>query len=256
VKRFVDLVIVAALPLALVACGGSASASGNGSAFATVAPNTPLARPSQLAVGLIKLEGTANAVSTSQAAALLPLWQAYGSLLSSSTSAPAEYQGLQNQIEAALTPDQLKAIDAMKLTQGDLQTASQGLGGGFSAQGTPRARTNGSSGGAGAFPGAGGGGGGGGGAEGRGGGGDGGGFFAGPPGGGGGFGGGGFFGPGGAQGTPSAAQQATLQARFAAAQAIAQVAGVNARTVNLVVRFLEIKVYGTPTPLPTITPTP
>jgi hypothetical protein len=252
VKKFVYIVIVAALPLALVACGGTAAASGNRSAFATVAPDTPLARPSQLAVALIKLEGTANAVTTSQAATLLPLWQAYASLLGSSTSAPAEYQGLQNQIEAAMTPDQLKAIDAMKLTQADLQTVFQGPGGGgFNPQGTPRARSNGSSGGG--FAGGGGGFAGGGG-EGRGGGG-GGGIFVGPPGE---FagGGGGFFGPGGAQGTPSAAQQATLQARIKAEQAISEVAGVNARTVNFVVRFLEIKVYGTPTPAPTVTPTP
>jgi hypothetical protein len=248
VKRPASLAIVLALSLALVACGGSATSPGGASGAATSEPNTPLARTSQLAVGLIKLEGTANAVTTSQAATLLPLWQAYASLLSTSTSAQAEYEGLQNQIEAAMTADQLKAIDAMKLTQGDMQAAFQGFGGGGpSPQGTPRAST-GNSGGR-AFPDAGG--------EGAGGGP--------PPGGGGGFAGGGggfagdggaFVGPGGAQGTPSAAQQSTLQARIAAAEAISKIAGIDVRMVNLVVRFLETKVYGTPTPAPMMTPSP
>jgi hypothetical protein len=251
VKRFVYLVIVAALPLALVACGGTAAASGNTSAVATVAPNTPLARPSQLAVGVIKLEGTANAVNTTQAAALLPLWQAYSSLLSSSTSAPAEYQGLQNQIEAAMTPEQLKAIDAMKLTQGDLQTAFQSLvGGSFPVEGTPSSA--GMSGNSNSVPGqsspAGGGDSGGGGP---------------PPGGDAGIAGGGFAADGGvlfpssgSQGTPGAAQSTTLATQVAAADAVSKVAGVNAHTVSLVVRFLETKVDGTPTRAPTITATP
>jgi hypothetical protein len=249
VKRFFDLAIILAIPFVLAACGGSLSASGTGGA-ATAAQTVALARTSQLALGLIKLEGTANAMSTAQATELLPLWQAYASLLGSSTSAQAEYQGLQAQIESAITPDQLKAIEAMNLTEADLQSALQGhAGAGASAQGTPDAHSSSSSGvTSGAVQAADGGAGDVGGP---------------PPGGDGGLAGGGFAGDGGAilgpemaQGTASSNQSVMVQTQVASAGANSNIAGVDIQTVSLVVSFLETKVYGTPTPSPTMTPAP
>jgi hypothetical protein len=73
-----------------------------------------------LALGTLKLEGTANAVTAEQAKALLPLWQAIVALSGTSTTAEAELTAVQNQIVEALQPAQLQAIGALQLTTADL----------------------------------------------------------------------------------------------------------------------------------------
>lgn len=72
-------------------------------------------------VGTLKLDGTAQAVSKTQAESLLPLWSAYQSLASSSTASQAEIDALLTQIKSAMTSKQLKAITALGLTEGDIQ---------------------------------------------------------------------------------------------------------------------------------------
>jgi hypothetical protein len=68
---------------------------------------------SQLAVGTFMLEGTENAVTAEQAAALLSLWQA---IESGSLQGDAELNAVLKQIESAMTAEQLAAIAAMQLT--------------------------------------------------------------------------------------------------------------------------------------------
>ena len=68
---------------------------------------------SQLALGIFRLEGTADAVTPEQAKTLLPLWQA---LQSESLQGDTETNAVLKQIEGALTPDQLAAIADMQLT--------------------------------------------------------------------------------------------------------------------------------------------
>lgn len=75
---------------------------------------------SQLAYGIIQLNGTPNAVSAEQAKTLIPLWQAIISLSGNETTASEELAAVQNQISLALTADQLKAIAAMQITNADL----------------------------------------------------------------------------------------------------------------------------------------
>ncbi len=70
----------------------------------------------QLALGTLKLEGTANAITAEQAKALLPLWQALVALSGTTTTAEAELTAVQNQIAEALQPAQLQAIGALQLT--------------------------------------------------------------------------------------------------------------------------------------------
>ncbi|MBI5054321.1 MAG: hypothetical protein HZB52_13795, partial [Chloroflexi bacterium] len=79
-----------------------------------------LSARNQLALGAIKLDGTPNALNVKQAAALLPLWQALRSA-NQSGSAQAEVTALLTQIEQTMTPTQLQAIKAMKLTQTEFQ---------------------------------------------------------------------------------------------------------------------------------------
>jgi hypothetical protein len=80
----------------------------------------------QLALGTFQLEGTENAVTPEQAAALLPLWQS----LQGGVMAQAEVDAVLKQIEGTMTQEQLGAIAAMQLTQEDLRTwmQEQGLG--------------------------------------------------------------------------------------------------------------------------------
>ncbi|MBI3739311.1 MAG: hypothetical protein HY258_09730 [Chloroflexi bacterium] len=126
------------LALTLAACG---------SARPTFNPNqqgnngTPreLQLADKLLIGTLKLENTPNAVDVNQAETLLPLWQLYKSLNASNTAATQETDSVIQQIQAAMTADQIKAIDGMKLTGRDIFTTMQemGLAPQANAQGTP-----------------------------------------------------------------------------------------------------------------------
>jgi len=236
------------LTLLLSACGGSAQASnpaqggqsGSGaqngpsgrSPFGNQDPNAPLPLASALAVGTIKLDSTAQAVSVDEAKQLIPLWEGLQSLIGSDTAAKAEVEGVINQIRSTMTTDQVSAIQAMKLTGSD-EASIFGQGrfafGGPNTQGTPQAGATPD---AGRFRG---------GFRGRGGGGfafRGGGFPG--PGGPGGFNGGGLPGAGTSGGNNSgnsAAQdaRATAQARFTQFEQL----GVNPMLVQAVVNYLQ-----------------
>ena len=98
----------------------------------------PLPLAESLLIGTLKLQGTSNAVNATQAAALVPLWQAYAQLTSSNTAAQAEIDAVVTQIQQTMTPAQVQAITAMKLTRQDMFTEMSSLGltnGG--ANGTP-----------------------------------------------------------------------------------------------------------------------
>ena len=100
---------------------------------------------SQLMLGMLKLEGTEQAITSEQARTLHPVAQ---SLQGQALKSNAERNAVFAHIEAQLTPAQVAAIVAMHLTQDDLQTwtqdTSQGPGagpgqGGAAPQGTPGA---------------------------------------------------------------------------------------------------------------------
>jgi hypothetical protein len=202
-KKFVFplAAVIVILVMVLVACGAKSSSttSQTGNSNTTAANATPGARnftqplplAESLVIGTFKLEGTANAITPTQATALVPLWQAYAQLTSSNTAAQAEIDAVIAQIQSTMTSQQVQAITAMKLTRQDLFTteSSLGLSNGFGGNGTGTPRAPGTNGGGG-----------------------GGGFF--PGGGGGGFGGGGAGGNGTTRPTPNATQQA-LRAQFA-----------------------------------------
>lgn len=76
----------------------------------------------QLAIGTMKLDGTAQAVTPDQAKTLLPLYQALRGTNTSGGGSQEEISALLTQIEAAMTAEQLSAISGMKLTFTDMQT--------------------------------------------------------------------------------------------------------------------------------------
>ena len=225
------LILVLVISMALAACSKpsntSASASGTQSNAQSGDASLPLV--TQLAVGTLKLEDTDQAVTAEQAADLLTLWQAYQALSNSDTTASAELDAVIKQIQGAMTPEQIKAIEDMQLTRQSMGEVLQSLGMDFGApagaSGTPAAgqgyRNSGD------FPRGGG--------EGPGGGSGGGGFTI----NGGGFtaDGGGFVVQGeGLQVTPDASTRATMQARSST-----QASRVSPMLLNALIKVLETK---------------
>jgi PBP1b-binding outer membrane lipoprotein LpoB len=76
---------------------------------------------SKLALGTLKLEGSAQAVTADQAKALLPLWKAVKSLSASQTASADEVAALYTQIQESMSADQIAAIKALSMTQEDTQ---------------------------------------------------------------------------------------------------------------------------------------
>ena len=117
----------------LAACGGTGTtmdgaAAAESSAAEASVPSTltedyedAASLRNQMALGILRLQGTAQALDADQAGTLLPLWQTLKALAASSTAAPEEIEALQEQIAASLTGDQVAAIAALRLTNADLQ---------------------------------------------------------------------------------------------------------------------------------------
>ncbi|HVP20303.1 MAG TPA: hypothetical protein VMS73_00425 [Anaerolineaceae bacterium] len=104
----------------------------------------------RLAYGILKLEGTSNAVTADQAKLLLPLWQQIktfdatltannGSNNGANATTVGDMQTVYTQIENALTQDQIQAIQQESMNQNDIQALMQQ----YSIQITPGAGFNG-----------------------------------------------------------------------------------------------------------------
>lgn len=75
---------------------------------------------SQLAFGIMQLDGTPNAITPEQAKTLIPFWQAVIALSGDTTTASEELAAVQDQIVTTLTLEQLQSIVAMQITNADL----------------------------------------------------------------------------------------------------------------------------------------
>ncbi len=128
-KKTTLLTVLSLAALLLSACGaaaaGSSSSSGSGARGSSAFRNRPLTPEAKLALGIIKLDGTPQAVNPTEAAKLLPLWQLLAQLLGSSSSAPQEVTAVMNQIQANMTPEQVKTIAGMQLTSADMFSVFQ-----------------------------------------------------------------------------------------------------------------------------------
>lgn len=122
----------------LTACGTSAQADINqaveqvSEAVDEANPDPNLEREMplayQLALGIFKLEGTEQALSTEQAVELLTLWKAARSLSQSETVAAEELQAVVSQIQDMMTPAQLDLIASFGLSFEDLGAIAEELG--------------------------------------------------------------------------------------------------------------------------------
>ena len=120
----ISLIIIILMAITLSACAASSAAAPTETSLAAeylVTDYTDAASlRNQLAYGTLKLADTSTATTAEQAKALIPLWQAIISLSGDTTTASEELTAVQDQIVQALTPEQLQAIAAMKLTNADL----------------------------------------------------------------------------------------------------------------------------------------
>lgn len=130
-KKYSNLVIVAVLTaILLVSCGSPAaepqtvapvseadpgSATENQEYFNTDYEDAANTR-NQLAYGTILLTNSDMPVTTDQAKAMLPLWQAILALSSDPNSASEEISAVQAQIISNFTPEQLTFITEAKIT--------------------------------------------------------------------------------------------------------------------------------------------
>jgi len=121
-KRFALLALVAMI--ALSACSSAptpAPTTTNQDTYVSANLDTSyqgaLSARNQLALGTLQLDGTANAITATQAKTLLTLWQALRGTMQSGASSSTEMNALLAQIEGTLTTDQLAAIKALQLTQ-------------------------------------------------------------------------------------------------------------------------------------------
>jgi hypothetical protein len=121
------------LIVVLAACGGgqadtttgvSAAAQGTPRGFFGAGGEQPLSM--KLPAGTLMLEDTDLAVTPAQAQELLPLWQMLRTLQESSTSSQVEVEAVYDQIQEAMTPEQLAAIEEM--SQEDMRSLFEELG--------------------------------------------------------------------------------------------------------------------------------
>jgi hypothetical protein len=133
------------LVVALAACGGNQADSATSASEATTpvlaAREMALSPSGQLSLGTLMLEDTELAVTLTQAEELLPLWQMLGALQESSTASSLEVEAVLDQIEGAMTAEQLAAIEEMD--QGQMQALAQEMGTG-EQQGTETSEGGGS----------------------------------------------------------------------------------------------------------------
>ena len=108
------------LILILAACGTSNTAQ-----IGSRQASDDLPIGAQLVVGTLQLKDTDQAVTSEQAQELLPMWQVYQDISSSSTAAQAEVDGLIEQIQETMSEGQMQATTAMNLTQQDVFAAIQ-----------------------------------------------------------------------------------------------------------------------------------
>ncbi|RPJ27347.1 MAG: hypothetical protein EHM33_08365 [Chloroflexi bacterium] len=114
--------------LILTACGSASKAADPASVPQGGTSAGALPATTQLIIGTLKLEGTAQAVTGEQAAELLPLWQTLQVLSDSDTTADQETEALITQIQETMTAGQMQAITDMNLRREDMASLMQEQG--------------------------------------------------------------------------------------------------------------------------------
>lgn len=112
------------------AATGSSSATATNAASGQFSPSLSVQAGIfyPLALGTLNLEGTDLAVTPQQAATLLPLWQTADDLAKAGNATAADQEAAFQQIQDAMTPEQMQAIQSMDLSGQNMPDLAQKLG--------------------------------------------------------------------------------------------------------------------------------
>jgi hypothetical protein len=138
-KKYLVVFLSLVLVVGLAACTSSSTVNGGSSGTINTNYANAVSVQSQLAAGMLKLEGTASAVTKTQAVPLLMLWKAIRSLSANSATSQIEINAVMEQIQETLTAEQIKAIADLKLTQTNLTEVMQNASVSYSLNATPQA---------------------------------------------------------------------------------------------------------------------
>jgi len=127
-KALFPVILVLVLSIILSACSSTASSGTVLPAQSKTSDPAKMAVVDKLGVGILKMEGTSQAVTTDQASALLPLWMAVYKMGNDQTASQAEVTALYEQIEETLTTEQVGAIAQITWTQEELNQLKQKYG--------------------------------------------------------------------------------------------------------------------------------
>lgn len=117
----------------LTACATTETEGQPGAAITATAENGDVALSTQLLLGSFELENSELAISTDQASELLSLWKAVKVLSESDTASSLELEAVYNQIQAAMTDEQLAAIEELTLDGESMSALMADLGVGMGA---------------------------------------------------------------------------------------------------------------------------
>lgn len=133
--RWIFIILTVSV-LALAGCKKAETTPAANAANANPSANEPpgMDEMEMLILGTFKLEGTENAVTSTQAAELLPLWTL---IQGGSLKSDAETRAVLKQIKENMTQAQLAAIDAMQLTIEDQRAWMEEQGITFHQGGAP-----------------------------------------------------------------------------------------------------------------------
>ncbi|MBN1303319.1 MAG: hypothetical protein JXA13_02710 [Anaerolineales bacterium] len=131
-KNTTLLIMLVVFSLALSACGSAgAEKTAQDTQGSWQSQDFEMPMATRLAIGTLKLEETDQAITSEQAAELVTLWKVFQSLGTSDTAANEEIEAVIEQIQEALTPEQLKSIAGMDLGFEDMRSVmgQAGFGG-------------------------------------------------------------------------------------------------------------------------------
>jgi hypothetical protein len=126
-RKMTTLFLCMIMVFGMAACGAGGNETQSEATINGENGDNEMPLQTRLIIGTFKLEGTDLEVTAEQAPELLTLWKALQALSTSDTTASEEIDALLKQIQDAMTSEQMEAINAMDLAQGDMASIMEEL---------------------------------------------------------------------------------------------------------------------------------
>ena len=125
-RTAISVIFVMALMFSLAACGAKESNEATSAEGSTNTRQMPLT--TRLVIGTLRLEATADSVTSEQAVELVPLWKGYVALSESDSASREELNALAEQIAENMTDEQMSFIDELDGASLDMAALMEELG--------------------------------------------------------------------------------------------------------------------------------